>query len=97
VLKKPQPTVVQIGPSATSRRRACQFRERGQADSPLLGRTQWNGHSNGNGAPANAPSAEKAAEAVAGAKHPVQFRRFNGNPLRGLSFFWRPLTPGRPE
>ncbi len=73
VLKKPQPTVVQIGTvSDIAKAVPANFANAGKPVSiaPATGNgnaaPNGNGHSNGNGAPANTQPAEKAAEAVAG-------------------------------
>jgi hypothetical protein len=73
VLKKPQPTVVQIGSvSDIAKAVPANFTNAGKpvtiapAAGTGNGHTNGNGHSNGNGAPASKPPAEKAAEAVAG-------------------------------
>jgi uncharacterized radical SAM superfamily Fe-S cluster-containing enzyme len=67
VLKKPQPTVVQIGTvSDIAKAVPANFANAGKPVSIAPASGNGNGHSNGNGAPANTQSAEKAAEAVAG-------------------------------
>src|ERR1700687_2827968 len=65
VLKKPQPTVVQIGSvSDIAKAVPANFANAGKpvTSAPANG----NGHSNGKGVPTNTQSAEKATEAVAG-------------------------------
>jgi hypothetical protein len=65
VLKKPQPTVVQIGTvSDIAKAVPANFANAGKP--VTIAPANGNGHSNGNGAPANTQSSEKAAEAVAG-------------------------------
>jgi 7,8-dihydro-6-hydroxymethylpterin dimethyltransferase len=65
VLKKPQQAVVQIGTvSDIAKAVPANFANAGKPVAIVV--ANGNGHSNGNGAPGNAPSAEKAAEAVAG-------------------------------
>jgi uncharacterized radical SAM superfamily Fe-S cluster-containing enzyme len=67
VLKKPQPTVVQIGTvSDIAKAVPANFANAGKPVSIAPASGNGNGHSNGNGAPSNPQSTEKAAEAVAG-------------------------------
>src|SRR5260370_2469494 len=73
VLKKPQPTVVQIGTvSDIAKAVPAKFANAGKPVSIATasgngdGHSHGNGHCNGNRAPANTQSPEQAAEAVAG-------------------------------
>src|SRR6266446_4323604 len=67
VLKKPQPTVVQIGSvSDIAKAVPANFANAGKPVSIAPASGNGNGHANGNGARAITQSAEKAAEAVAG-------------------------------